>query len=329
MAKRPTSIDRALSFAEHFFQENLHERKVGQTAVQYLRSRGYGKEEAKEYGLGWAPDSWDALLYAAKDQGFPPETLEKAGLVKARETSGYYDRFRARLIFPLYDVNRTPVGFAGRLVSSDDDAPKYINSPTTDRYDKDRYLYGLWRAKKGIKATRTVLITEGYTDVITPQAEGLLNVVASSGTAVTRSQLQRLYQWATRVVFVYDSDEAGIRSSIRGMKRAIAEGLIPTACILPDGFDPHDLIRDRGTEAIRWWAENRYIGLSEFLLRAVEEIGYDPDPSVVEEVVSAAEGAPSEALRQSVLMDAAKSLDVSDQELFARGSHPETLGLES
>lgn len=329
MPETTDTIDGALSFAERFFQEYLLDRAVGQKAFQYLGQRGYGRSVAKQYGLGWAPDSWDSLLSAAKAQGFSPKTLEEAGLVKARRTSGHYDRFRNRLIFPLYNEQKEPLGFAGRLLAEDEDAPKYINSPITERYDKDRYLYGMWRALKGIEATGTVLVTEGYTDVITLQTEGLTNVVASSGTALTRSQLERLSQTATRVIFAYDPDKAGIVSTIRGMKRALAAGLIPRACILPDGLDPHELMRDRGLEDVRWWLEKQYMGLGEFLVQAAENIDYDAEPSVAAEVAKAAESAPTEALRQMVLLDATRYLDASDRELFAGGSQPETLGLES
>jgi len=321
------TIDGALSFAEHFFQDYLLERKVGQKAFQYLGQRGYGREVAEKYGLGWAPDSWDALLSAAKGQGFSPETLVEAGLVKARRTSGHYDRFRSRLIFPLYDEAGKPLGFAGRLLGEDDEAPKYINSPTTERYDKDRYLYGMWRAARGIEATGTVLVTEGYTDVITLQTEGLINVVASSGTALTRSQLERLSETATRVVFAYDPDEAGIVSTIRGMKRALAAGLIPDACILPDGLDPHEFMRNRGLDGVRWWLEKEYMGFGEFLLKAEQEGHYEPDPSAPVEVINAASKATTEALRQMVLLDAARHLEVGDRELFTGGSQTDSLGL--
>jgi len=325
MPETTDSIDAALSFAERFFQEYLLERAVGQRAFQYLRQRGYGESEVQEYGLGWAPDSWDALLSAAKGQGFSAETLEEAGLVKARSSSGHYDRFRNRLIFPLYDVGKKPLGFAGRLLDEDEEAPKYINSPTTERYDKNRYLYGMWRASSGIEATGTALVTEGYTDVITLQTEGLMNVVASSGTALTRSQLEILSQIATRAIFAYDPDEAGIVSTIRGMKRALAAGLIPNACVLPDGFDPHEYMRNGGLNKVQWWLEKQHMSLAEFLLKAEEMGHYDPDPSVVVEMANAANGASTEALRQTVLLDASLHLEVGDRELFAGGLQDEAL----
>jgi len=320
------TTDESLSFAERFFHYHLTETDAGQKAVQYLGERGYGRGVADEYGLGWAPDSWDALLIAARRRGFSASTLVEAGLVKPRQSSGHYDRFRNRLIFPLYSEEEKPLGFAGRLLSNEEEGPKYINSPATDHYDKDRYLYGMWRAGSAIEKTGTAVITEGYTDVITLQSEGLINVVASSGTALTRTQVGMLSNRASKVVFAYDPDEAGVTSTIRGMKRAIASGLVPRAAILPDGLDPHEYAREEGLDGLRWWLEKQHIGLGKLLTRAAESGDYEPEATVEREIVAAAESAPTEPLRQMILLEASRHLEMNDRQLFSGQSQSGALG---
>lgn len=319
------AIDSALSFAEGFFQRQLLETESGQRPFQYLGERGYGRTVAEHYGLGWAPDSWEAFLGAARSEGFSAQTLEKAGLVVPRKSSGYYDRFRNRLIFPLYSREGGPIGFAGRILDEDAEAPKYINSPETERYQKDRYLYGMWRAEEFIEKAGTALVTEGYTDVITLQSEGIKNVVASSGTALTETQAQILSEAASTVVFAYDPDEAGIVATIRGMKRSVAAGLMPRGVVLPDGHDPHEYAREGGLEEARWWIEKRYMGLTEFMLQAERRGDYDPDPSVAGEVASCASTAPTKALEQMILLDCGSHVDLHDTEVFEIGSQSSDL----
>jgi DNA primase len=342
-------VGEALRFADSFFQRRLAEQDGDSgahqhRAHQYLLRRGYGKSVIDDYGLGWAPDSWDALLGAATAEGFSREVLVEAGLIKPRTSSGHYDRFRGRLIFPLYPrrgispdggpQDGIPLGFAGRRLSKtdlpgeensdadepgDEDAPKYINSPETERYHKEEYLYGLWRAAPSIEAVGTAIVTEGYTDVITLQQEGIGNVVASSGTALTKAQAAMISSVADTAAFAYDPDTAGVRAAIRGMKRAVAAGLAPKAAVLPEGLDPHEFCRSRGLRETRSHLEKRVGGLAPLLKWASERGIYGPEPSVLGEVRQAAGKAPTEALRQSLLLEASRHLPASDRELFSGG----------
>ena len=330
-------IGEALRFAEGFFQRRLAEQDGDLRAHQYLLRRGYGKPVIDDYGLGWAPDAWDALLGAATAEGFSPEVLVEAGLIKPRDSGGHYDRFRGRLIFPLYSREGEPLGFAGRRLSKTDlpgenasdgegapdkGAPKYINSPDTERYHKEKYLYGLWRAAPAIQAVGTAIVTEGYTDVITLQDVGIGNVVASSGTALTKAQAAMISQVADTAVFAYDPDTAGVRAAIRGMKRAVAAGVAPKAAVLPEGLDPHEFCRSRGLSGTRSYLETRVGGLGALLKWASDKGICDPEPSVLGEIRQVAGSAPTEALRQSLLLEASRHLQASDRALFGGGAEP-------
>jgi len=361
-------IGEALRFAEGFFQRRLAEENLTEQngasgahqhrAHQYLLRRGYGPGVIEDYGLGWAPDSWDALLGAATSEGVSRQALVEAGLIKPRTSGGHYDRFRGRLIFPLYSrrgisqdggpQDGIPLGFAGRRVSETDlpgeehsgeehsgedepevgEAPKYINSPETGRYHKKEYLYGLWRAAPAIEAVGTAIVTEGYTDVITLQQEGIRNVVASSGTALTKAQAAMISSVADTAVFAYDPDTAGVRAAIRGMKRAVAAGLAPKAVVLPEGLDPHAFCRSRGLRETRSYLEKRVGGLGALLKWASENGIYDPEPSLLGEIRQAANKAPTEALRQSLLLEASRHLRASDRELFSGGRPPGSIGAD-
>jgi DNA primase len=335
----PSEVDEALRFAERFFQGRLTGRVGGKRAGLYLQGRGYGEDVISEYGLGWAPDSWDALLGAATAEGFSREALAKAGLIKARNPGppeeGHYDRFRGRLIFPLYSKEKIqngspPIGFAGRKLGEEEpdrEAPKYINSPSGGRYDKSQYLYGLWRAAYPIESVGTAIVTEGYTDVITLQSEGIMNVVASSGTALTEPQARILSRVASTAVFAYDPDEAGIIASIRGMKRAVWAGMRPSAVLLPEGQDPHEFCRAEGTRQVRSYLEKRSARLPRFMKWAEGKGLYEPTPSLAGELTEIANVAPSEALRQTLLLEASRRIGASDRELFSGPSQPEPMGL--
>jgi DNA primase len=330
----PSEVDEALRFAERFFQDRLTGHVGGKQAGLYLQDRGYGEEVIREYGLGWAPDSWDALLGAATAEGLSREALVEAGLVKARNPGspeeGHYDRFRGRLIFPLYSREREPLGFAGRKLGEEEpdrEAPKYINSPSGGRYDKSQYLYGLWRAAHPIESVGTAIVTEGYTDVITLQSDGIMNVVASSGTALTERQARILSRVASTAVFAYDPDEAGIIASIRGMKRAVQAGMRPSAVLLPEGQDPHEFCRAEGTRQVQSYLEKRSARLPRFMKWAEGKGLYEPTPSLPQELTEVANGAPSEALRQTLLLEASRRLEASDRELFSGASQQEPMDL--
>ena len=226
-----------------FFQECL---KRSQPAKDYLASRGIGDETIKKLKLGYAPDAWDSLLNFFQKNNTQAAVLEKAGLVISNEKGGYYDRFRKRIVFPIFDLKDRPLGFGGRVLDSS--LPKYMNSPETYVYSKGRNLYGLNLSRDSIKKERYALIVEGYLDFIIPFQAGVKNIVASLGTALTVDQVKLLKRFASTVIMIYDPDEAGEAASLRNMDLFITEGVNVYIAELPKGFDPDTYIRKFGTD---------------------------------------------------------------------------------
>ena len=229
--------------AVQFFQENLIRSEA---AKDYLASRGIGDETVKKFKIGYAPDSWDGMLNFLRGKNVQGVLAEKAGLAIANDRGGHYDRFRKRLIFPIFDLKDRMLGFGGRVLDSS--LPKYMNSPETIIYSKGRNLYGLNFTRNDIKKEGYALIVEGYLDFIIPYQAGVRNIVATLGTALTIDQIKLLKRFANTVIMVYDPDEAGEAASLRNMDLFISEGVNVYVAQLPKGFDPDNYIRKFGTE---------------------------------------------------------------------------------
>ncbi|NLC07132.1 MAG: toprim domain-containing protein, partial [Syntrophomonadaceae bacterium] len=186
---------------------------------EYLAQRGINQDSIIKFRLGYAPQSWNALLNYLTRQGFSPAELERNGLVVARSGGGgYYDRFRHRLIFPISDHTGQVVGFGGRAIGQDN--PKYLNSPENRFFDKGKILFGLHLARQSIQTQQQAVIVEGYVDALMCHQHGINNVVASMGTALTVSQIQLILRYAPEVILAYDTDTAGQVAALR------ASGLI-------------------------------------------------------------------------------------------------------
>ena len=241
----------ALEEAASFFQQKL-KADAGARAVEYLKGRGITGETARDFRLGFAPDSWDALLKHLKRKGFKEEEMEKAGLVKPREGGGHYDAFRDRVVFPFIDRRGRVVGFSGRLLTEEEDAgPKYINSPETPLFQKGKVLYGLHQAVKNLLRSEQALLVEGQFDVITLHQEGIAEAVAASGTAFTEEQARILQRLVKRVVLLFDADPAGTKAAWRSYTSLVSQGLDVAFVPLPEGEDPDTLVREQGLEAFQ------------------------------------------------------------------------------
>ena len=233
-----------------FFQNSLESRE-GKGALKYLEEgRRLSKETIRKFRLGYAPASWDSLLREAGKRGFPPSILEQAGLaLRRKDGKGFYDRFRSRIIFPIFNVTGKVIGFGGRALDGRD--PKYMNSPETAIYHKSANLYGLNLAKEHILREGKVIVVEGYLDAITPSQGGIGNVVASLGTALTSSHVRLLRRYGQDVVMVYDSDTAGVEATLRGMDLLVEEGMHVKVVSLPPDRDPDEFVRREGKDAFR------------------------------------------------------------------------------
>ncbi len=231
---------KANQFALSFYQSKL---TSSSKAKDYLRERGYGEELWGEFKLGYAPAGWDNLLEEAKRRSLPPDLLSKVGLaVKSQKGSGYYDRFRDRLIFPIFNLSGGVVAFGGRTFPGAEE-PKYLNTNETPIYHKGSLLYAIFNTKEHIRKKGWALVVEGYTDLLTLYQAGFRNVVASLGTSLTSGQAKLLSRYASKAVISYDADSAGEEASQRGMELLLEAGLEVELITLPPGEDPDGLVR--------------------------------------------------------------------------------------
>ena len=264
----------ATAFAAEWFAENLADEERGRRARSYLRDRGVAPETAEEHGLGYAPDSWRALREAAHGHGLEDDTLLEAGLLSTSERADEpYDRFRDRLTFAIRDLRGRAIGFGGRDLSGDDEAPKYINSPDSPIFTKGRTLYALERARHAIRKHERALVVEGYMDALALHDHGLENTVAPLGTALTAEQAETLVRYARTVFLLYDSDAPGLRATFKAADRVLEAGGHPMVVTLPEGEDPDSLVRGEGVGALREYLEDAVDAL-ERKLQILERKGY-------------------------------------------------------
>lgn len=251
-AARPSdsaALLQALEFATGFFQRTLHQPAAA-AARAYVTQRGVSSASVEALRLGFAEDRWDALLTAAQAAGMAPALLERAGLCVPRDgAAGCYDRFRGRLMFPVWDHKGKVVGFGGRVL--DDAQPKYLNSPETELYVKSRILYGLHLAVPQIRELDEVAIVEGYMDFLLPYQLGIRHLVASMGTSLTADQIHVLRRYTKRVTMVYDGDEAGQLATLRGLDLLLSAGMTVRVVGLPAGEDPDGAARRLGADGFR------------------------------------------------------------------------------
>ena len=236
--------------AVFYFHDNLIHGKnpaaVG--ARTYLQRRGIKLETAKRFKLGFALDRWDGLLKDLNKKGVGTQLLEKAGLIIPQEKKdGYYDRFRNRIIFPIFDIRSRPVAFGARAM--EETGAKYINSPETAVYTKGQHLYGLYLSKEAIRQKDQVIIAEGYMDFLLPYQYGIQNIVASLGTALTIEQIRLLRRYTKNIIMLLDTDQAGQNAMVRSLDLLIEEGLDVQVASLSAGEDPDSFIRKHGPDA--------------------------------------------------------------------------------
>jgi DNA primase len=239
--------------------------------TDYIKKRELKKDILRKFGVGYAEKGWDSLLNHFNEENiFTEEDIEKAGLIIRNEKGKYYDRFRGRLIFPIFSENDKVVGFGGRKLYEDDPGGKYINSPETRIYNKSRILYGLNFARESIRANDYVLLVEGYMDLISLHQAEIQNVVASSGTALTVEQVQLISRYTKNVVMVYDADLAGIKATRRGIEMILEAGLDLTVVTLPENEDPDSIIREKGKDEFEVFLNNRK-SIIEFISQLYEK----------------------------------------------------------
>jgi len=241
---------RANAVAREYFIAALNDSAKGEAARRYLEHRGLTKETITTFGLGFAPDAWDGFMAYARPKGLSYEVLANAGLLVQNEQGRFYDRFRGRVMFPVVNDSGRTVAFGARTLDPAGE-PKYLNSSESPVYQKGRILYGLYHARDAIRQENSVLIVEGYMDVLQLMQAGVRNVVATCGTALTREHGAILRRYADRIVLLFDGDEAGIRAASRAGDVLLEAGIEGFVALLPGGEDPDTLVAAEGPEALR------------------------------------------------------------------------------
>jgi DNA primase len=292
----------ALDFAAKYFNDLLESDEEGRSiGLSYFKERGLTDQTIADFRLGYGKNSWEAFLQHATSVGYDPEILEKAGLIKQRNTESdevsYYDVYRERVMFPIHNLSGKVVGFGGRQLKKDKKSPKYISSPESEVYHKSSVLYGLYQSKKAIRQEETVYLVEGYLDVLMLHQSGIENVVSTSGTSLTSDQVKLVKRFTDNAVLLFDGDPAGIKAAIRGVDLLLEGGLNVKVVVFPEGEDPDSYCRKLGgagltgfinaekkdfvlfkTETLLAEKGSDAVGLSEVARDVVESIVKIPDP---------------------------------------------------
>ncbi len=330
-----------LNFAKDYYQTLLKTHTDGQTIGRsYFRQRGFTDPTIDAFELGYSLDKWDGLLLEAQQRGYNPDILEKAGLIIRKQDEGQpnaarpnrdgepaarpekmFDRFRARVMFPIHNVSGRVIAFGARILKVDKDKsqPKYLNSPETEVYHKSQVLYGIFQAKQTIRQEDVCYLTEGYTDVISLHQAGIKNVVASSGTSLTLEQIRLISRFTPNVTILYDGDAAGIKAALRGLDMVLEEGLNVSVVTFPDGEDPDSYVQKVGAEEFKNYLKTKSFDFirfkTEMLLR---DAGQNPfkRAEVISEIVSSISRIPDAIKRQVFFRTTAMQLQVDEQTLI-------------
>ncbi len=297
-----------------FFRRNLFQTGEGETALDYLKKRDISRETLETLKVGYAPNSWNALVSYFQGRGTEPGLLEKAGLVlPGQKKPEYYDRFRGRVIFPIFSLTGKVIAFGGRTIVSAD--PKYLNSPDTPVYSKGKVLYGLNWTKEFIQQAEEVILVEGYTDFASLFQAGIRNTAASLGTALTPHQVSLARRFAGSIIINYDGDAAGQNAALRAVPICFAHGIPSRVLVLPQNLDPDGFIRKHGPEAYQKLAKASVSGLK-FLIAAALRTGRMNVPEekarIVKSVVAEIEKIPDSMVRSEYLRQISEYLSVDE-----------------
>ena len=307
-------------WAMNYFKDVLNNDPDG-VAIgrQYFRSRGIRDDIVEKFNLGYSLNKRDALDLAAKKAGYQEEFLIKTGLCIKGE-KGVYDRYAGRVIFPWFNVSGKVVAFGGRLLDARTKGvqQKYVNSPDSEIYHKERELYGLYQGKKAIAKEDCVYMVEGYTDVIAMHQCGLENVVANSGTALSKHQIKLLRRFTPNIILLYDGDEAGIHAAMRGTDMLLAEGMKVKVLLLPDGDDPDSFSRKHTATEFKAYIEEHAEDFIEFKTKLTVESVTDPvkRSEAIGGIVKSISVVDDQLLRDEYLTQLSRRLGIKEETLL-------------
>ncbi len=307
------------TFALEHFEHNIHNTENGrEIGLSYFKERGINDDMIKHFHLGYALDAPDELLKSALAKGYREQVLLDTGLCAKNNREVTYDRFKGRVIYPIFSVSGRPIAFGGRTLRSDKKIAKYVNSPESEIYHKSSVLYGLYQAKQSIVRKDKCFLVEGYMDVISMCQAGITNVVASSGTSLTQGQIRLLHRFTKNVTVIYDSDAAGIKASLRGIDLLLAEGLNIKVLLLPDGDDPDTFAQHNSPAFVERYIEDNEQDFIGFKTRILLD-GTKNDPlqrsRVITDIINSVACIPDPITRRIYLQECSRSLDMDETTL--------------
>jgi len=302
-------------FAKEYFQKQLFETDYGKSVgLSYFKKRGFREEIINKFGLGFANGGANDLLQNAKQKGYEVDVLQKAGLVKKNR-----DFFRKRVMFPIHNVSGKVIGFGGRILTKNKKAPKYLNTPESDIYNKRKSLYGVYFARKAMVKSDECYMVEGYTDVISLHQSGIENIVSSSGTSLTADQVRLVKRYTPNLTILYDGDAAGTKAALRGLDIVIEQDMNVKIVQLPEGEDPDSYLNQVGATAFKEYISSNakdFIFFKTNLL--LQEAASDPikKANLIKDIVRSIAKIPDTIKRSLYIKECAQRLEMSEQLLF-------------
>lgn len=298
-----------------FFKKNLFNTQEGKRALDYLKKRNISEETIQKFKIGYALNSWDSLLKFFQGKNISPNLLEKAGLILPRQKKeGYYDRFRGRIIFPIFNETGKVLAFGGRTIFNAE--PKYLNSPDTPIYSKGKLLYGLNFCKESIREMGEVILVEGYTDFVSLYQAGITNITASLGTSLTSDQILLAKRYNPKTIIVsYDADAAGKKASLRAISLGFEKSVQIKVMNLPSGLDPDSFIAKQGPDSFKNLVKKSTPGLRflmDFFLQEEREGTPEEKAKIVRNVVEEIQKIPNSVVRSEYLKMASEYLSVEE-----------------
>jgi len=303
-------------FAQKYFADLLYNNEMGRAVgLSYFHQRGMSDEIIKSFGLGYCLDEWDNFTKHARQNGYSDAVLEKTGLTIFKEEGRCFDRFKGRVMFPIYSISGRVLGFSGRTLSKEKQVAKYVNSPDSDIYDKSHTLYGLFQARNAISRADKCYLVEGNVDVVSMHQSGVCNTVASCGTSLTVEQIRLIKRYTPNVTVLYDGDAAGIKAALRAVGLLFEEGMHVRVVLFPDGEDPDSYAQKYGSTQLQEYLRDHEENFVNFKTRVLlEDVQNDPirKAEVLKEMVRTIALVPDMIERQEYVKQTAFRLNVSE-----------------
>lgn len=326
LADERESLYLVSEYAKDFFHKQLLNTEKGKAiGLTYFKERDFSSETIKTFELGYSPEVWDAFTQAAIGKGYQLDYLVKAGLtiVKDSNETGQQrslDRFRGRVIFPIHSMSGRILGFGGRILTNQKNAAKYLNSPESDIYHKSKVLYGIYQAKQTIAREDLCYLVEGYADVIQLHQNGIKNVVASSGTALTPDQIRLINRLTNNIVVLFDGDAAGMRASLRGIDLILEQNMNVRICTFPNGQDPDDFAKQNTTEEIKSYLKENaqdFINYKASVLMAEAKDDPIKKSEVIRDMMESIAKIPDDIRQEVYLKECTRLMDISEEVLYS------------